>query len=118
MRHAPAAILLALSGCAPGPAPDPGDPRAGVPAPAREFRAVWVATVGNIDWPSRPGLTAGRQRLEARAILDRSRQLGLNAVILQVRPHCDAFYASSLEPWSYYLSGRQGEPPKTGLRPP
>ncbi len=117
MRHAPAAILLALSGCAPGPAPDPGDPRAGVPAPAREFRAVWVATVGNIDWPSRPGLTAGRQRLEARAILDRSRQLGLNAVILQVRPHCDAFYASSLEPWSYYLSGRQGEPPKPAYDP-
>ena len=112
MRRAPAAILLALSACAPGPASDPGDPRAGVPPPAREFRAVWVATVDNIDWPSRPGLTAGRQRLEAREILDRSRDLGLNAVVLQVRPHCDALYASPLEPWSYYLSGRPGEPPK------
>ena len=111
MRCAPAAILLVLGGCAPGPSPDSGDARSGVPPPAREFRAVWVATVDNIDWPSRPGLSSGRQRLEARAILDRSRRLGLNAVVLQVRPHCDALYASPLEPWSYYLSGRPGEPP-------
>ena len=117
MRRAPAAILLALSACAPGPASDPGDPRAGVPPPAREFRAVWVATVDNIDWPSRPGLTSGRQRLEAREILDRSRDLGLNAVVLQIRPHCDALYASPLEPWSYYLSGRPGEPPEPPYDP-
>ncbi len=117
MRRAPAAILLALSACAPGPASDPGDPRAGVPSPAREFRAVWVATVDNIDWPSRPGLTSGRQRLEARAILDRSRDLGLNAVVLQIRPHCDALYVSPLEPWSYYLSGRPGEPPEPPYDP-
>ena len=118
MRCAPAAILLVLGGCAPGPSPDSGDARSGVPPPAREFRAVWVATVDNIDWPSRPGLTSGRQRLEARAILDRSRELGLNAVVLQVRPHCDALYSSPLEPWSYYLSGRPGEPPEAALRPP
>lgn len=103
--------LLALGACATRPAVRVADDRAGVPAPEREFRAVWVATVGNIDWPSAPGLPAPRQRAEAEAILDRCVALGLNAVVLQVRPQCDAFYASALEPWSYFLTGEQGRPP-------
>jgi len=78
---------------------------------AREFRGVWVATVGNLDWPSKAGLSTQQQKTEFLAILDRAVQLRLNAVILQVRPACDALYASSLEPWSEYLTGRMGQAP-------
>ena len=81
------------------------------PGLQREFRGVWVATVANIDWPSAPGLGSDRQRLEALAILDRCRVLNFNAVILQVRPQCDVIFPSSIEPWSYFLSGAQGDPP-------
>ncbi len=75
------------------------------PEPAREFRAVWVSTVYNLDWPSRAGLSAAEQKQELLAILNKAVQLKLNAVILQVRPNGDAFYKSSLEPWSAWLSG-------------
>jgi uncharacterized lipoprotein YddW (UPF0748 family) len=82
-----------------------------VPEPAREFRAAWVASVANIDWPSKPGLSVDQQKREALAILDKARQLRLNAIILQIRPSCDALYESKLEPWSYFLTGQQGSPP-------
>ncbi|MDB6026209.1 MAG: hypothetical protein JWM68_2432 [Verrucomicrobiales bacterium] len=78
----------------------------------REFRGVWVATVANIDWPSSPGLSTENQKEELIAILDRSKKLNLNAVIFQARPACDALYASELEPWSEYLTGKQGEAPE------
>lgn len=73
--------------------------------PAREFRAAWVATVYNLDWPSRAGLAAEQQRAELLQILNQAAQLRLNAIILQVRPNADALYKSSLEPWSAWLSG-------------
>lgn len=78
---------------------------------AREFRAAWVATVANINWPSKPGLSTTQQQQEAIALLDFLQQHNYNAVIFQVRPQADAFYKSSLEPWSYYLSGTQGKAP-------
>ena len=81
------------------------------PRPVREFRAAWVATVGNIDWPSRKGLSTAEQKAELVAILDRAVQLKLNAIIFQVRPACDALYASQIEPWSEYLTGTMGEAP-------
>ena len=81
------------------------------PAIPREFRGVWLASVKNIDWPSRPGLTSSQQKAELQALLDRAQQLRLNAVLLQVRPSCDALYASRLEPWSEYLTGRMGQAP-------
>ncbi|MCS6777188.1 MAG: family 10 glycosylhydrolase [Chloroherpetonaceae bacterium] len=87
-------------------------PSVSVPPVRREFRAAWVATVDNIDWPSKPGLPVETQKAELLAILDRAAQLRLNAVILQVRPACDALYASTLEPWSEYLTGRMGQPPE------
>ncbi len=83
-----------------------------IPRAQREFRAVWVATVANIDWPSKPGLSTEQQQKEALAILDTASALNMNAIILQVRPHCDALYASTLEPWSSYLSGTQGKAPE------
>lgn len=82
------------------------------PTPPREFRGVWVATVNNIDWPSKKGLTTAEQKAELRAILDRVAALRLNAVLFQVRPACDALYASRLEPWSEYLCGQMGQSPK------
>src|SRR5213076_437155 len=81
------------------------------PAVPREFRGVWVATVGNIDWPSKPGVPVEQQQREAIAILDRCAELNINAVILQVRPAADALYKSDIEPWSYYLTGEQGKAP-------
>ncbi|MCV2358205.1 family 10 glycosylhydrolase [Paucibacter sp. TC2R-5] len=81
------------------------------PAP-REFRAAWVATVANIDWPSRKGLSSAEQQAEVLAILDKAAALKLNAIILQVRSSADAIYASELEPWSEYLSGTQGQAPE------
>ena len=81
------------------------------PAEPREFRAAWVATVANIDWPSAPGLPQAQQRSEALAMIERAAAIGLNALILQVRPSGDAIYPSALEPWSEYLSGAQGRAP-------
>lgn len=84
-----------------------------VPPPVpREFRATWVASVYNLDWPSRPGLSSAAQQAELRQILDRAAALNLNAVILQIRPACDALYASPLEPWSPFLTGKMGRPPQ------
>lgn len=82
------------------------------PQPQREFRGVWVASVANIDWPSKPGLSTTAQKAELLAILDKVEDLNLNAVMLQVRPACDAFYKSDLEPWSEYLTGAMGRAPK------
>ncbi len=76
-----------------------------------EFRGAWVATVHNLDWPSRPGLSAAAQQAELRAILDRARSLKLSAILFQVRPMSDALYASETEPWSQFLTGKQGQSP-------
>ncbi len=81
------------------------------PSALREFRAAWVATVANINWPSKPGLSADEQQQEARALLDFLKDHRFNAVIFQVRPQADALYPSDLEPWSYYLTGKQGLAP-------
>ena len=102
---------------APGPspaaAPQPGAVPATPPAspPAREWRAAWVATVANIDWPSRRGLLARAQQDEIRSLCDVAVHTGLDALILQVRPSADALYESSLEPWSEFLTGTQGQHP-------
>ena len=79
--------------------------------PKREFRAAWVATVGNIDWPSSRNLTADQQRAEFVVILNNHQQAGLNAVVVQVRSVCDALYQSPLEPWAEVLTGKQGQSP-------
>ncbi|GGH77642.1 uncharacterized lipoprotein YddW (UPF0748 family) [Filimonas zeae] len=80
-------------------------------SPKYEFRGVWIATVENIDWPSRKGLSVAQQKAEFIRILDMHQRNGMNAIVLQVRPAADAFYPSGFEPWSEYLSGRQGQAP-------
>lgn len=117
-----AALLFAVPLGAQGPRSIPSLPTVAIPcdaadttcvAPAlrREFRGVWVAAVSNIDWPSRPGLSTAEQQAELLAILDRAQAQHLNAVILQIRPAADALYQSPIEPWSEYLTGRQGRAP-------
>src|SRR6201996_5946292 len=81
------------------------------PEPKREFRGVWLATVVNIDWPTDIHASPDKQKKELLGILDADQAAGINAVILQVRPAADAFYAKSLEPWSKWLTGKQGQAP-------
>lgn len=83
-----------------------------LPQADKEFRAAWVATVANISWPSKPGLSNEEQQKEAITLLDFLKEKHFNAVIFQVRPMADALYKSDLEPWSYYLTGEQGKAPE------
>ena len=76
-----------------------------------EFRAVWVATVDNIDWPDKPTIYAHIQKAAFIKLLDMHQHNGMNAVIVQVRPAADAFYPSPFEPWSQWLTGMQGQAP-------
>jgi uncharacterized lipoprotein YddW (UPF0748 family)/N-acetylmuramoyl-L-alanine amidase len=82
-----------------------------------ELRGVWVATVINIDYPSKPTADSEVLKGEALKILDNAEQLGLNAVFLQVRPTSDAIYKSRYFPWSKYLTGRQGLMPSDNFDP-
>jgi uncharacterized lipoprotein YddW (UPF0748 family) len=109
----PSAITLLLTGLACAqerPLPTP-------PEPEREFRGVWVATVANINWPSKPGLTVTAQKAELLALLDTAQDNNLNAVLFQVRPACDALYQSDLEPWSESLTGTMGRAPSPAYDP-
>lgn len=111
-----AAVLALLASCTePEALRDVEPPRVAstTPPPApRELRGAWVASVANIDWPSRPGLPVAAQKEEIVRIVDRAQAIGLNALIVQVRPAADALYPSPLEPWSEYLTGEQGKPPE------
>ncbi|MFD3329176.1 glycoside hydrolase family 10 protein [Streptomyces sp. NPDC058701] len=80
-------------------------------ADAPEFRAMWIASVQNVDWPSASGLSAAEQREELLFLLDTAVERRLNAVVLQVRPAADALWPSRLEPWSQWLTGAQGVDP-------
>jgi uncharacterized lipoprotein YddW (UPF0748 family) len=77
----------------------------------REFRGVWVATVANINFPSKPGLSPDLLAAELDRIVDASADAGFNAIVFQVRPEGDALYRSDLEPWSRFLTGTQGGDP-------
>jgi uncharacterized lipoprotein YddW (UPF0748 family) len=88
-----------------------------LPVVQREFRGVWLATVGNMDWPSRRSLTTAQAQAELVRLFDTARELGLNAVIFQIRPMADAFYASAIEPWSDYLTGASGKAPEPFWEP-
>lgn len=79
--------------------------------PKYEFRAAWIATVDNIDWPSRGNYNTESQKAEYVRLLDTLQSKGMNVVIVQVRPATDAFYPSPYEPWSQWLTGKQGRPP-------
>ncbi|MDN7674891.1 family 10 glycosylhydrolase [Burkholderia oklahomensis] len=113
LRHL-VAIALVLSACsfaAPAGAASDVACRPDETMPKRQFRGTWIASVINIDWPSRPGLAVADQQAELRAWLDDAVRMNRNAVILQIRPTADAFWPSPFEPWSKYLTGTQGGDP-------
>jgi uncharacterized lipoprotein YddW (UPF0748 family) len=105
VRSGVAALVIALGAWGSVPSDVP------VSCDGAEVRAVWVATVQNIDWPSKPGLSAADQQQEYRTLLDDVQQRGLNTVIVQVRPTADALWPSPYEPWSHWLTGEQGKDP-------
>jgi uncharacterized lipoprotein YddW (UPF0748 family) len=77
-----------------------------------EMRGIWIATVANIDWPSSQGLTADKQKEELVKLLDEAKEFRMNTVVFQVRPAADALYSSKIEPWSQWLTGKQGKAPE------
>jgi uncharacterized lipoprotein YddW (UPF0748 family) len=88
-----------------------------LPTIEREFRAAWVASVANIDWPSKPGLSSASLRAEIDRICTQAAFIGLNALIVQIRPSADALYASAIEPTSEFLVGQQGAALADGFDP-
>lgn len=110
------AVCAALAACsdpsqpevAPEPKPEPESP---APEMQRETRGMWIATVANIDWPTRATLSADEQRAELIDILSRAAATGINTIVFQVRPAADAVYSSGLEPWAALLTGTQGKDP-------
>lgn len=111
LAMAGALLLAACSRATTSPVAPPAPPDTIPPPIAREMRGLWVATVANIDWPSRPALSADQQRAELDDILDRASAAGFNAIIFHVRPASDAVYSSSIEPWASMLTGTQGADP-------
>jgi uncharacterized lipoprotein YddW (UPF0748 family) len=113
------AVLAACGGATIGTEPTPTKPDTTTttkpdttpPAVVREMRGVWIATVANIDWPSRNNLSADQQRAELIDLFDRAASAGFNTVIFHVRPAGDAVYRSSIEPWGAMLTGTQGTDP-------
>ncbi|RST16433.1 hypothetical protein E2C00_25810 [Streptomyces sp. WAC05374] len=107
------ASMWATAGAGAAPRPGRARHRGGAKrgAAGKEFRGMWLATVANRDWPSRPGLPAERQRAELLAFLDTAVERRLNAVVFQARPTADALWPSPYEPWSQYLTGVQGRDP-------
>ncbi len=79
--------------------------------PKYEFRGVWVASVNNIDWPKSGDTNPESQKADYIRLLEMHQKNGMNAMIVQVRPAADAFYPSTFEPWSQWLTGVQGQPP-------
>lgn len=110
-------LALIFSGCATGSGPSGGGGMTstgtvnGVPDFPREFRGAWSACIYNIDWPTSKGLSASAQKGQLIGILNKMESMNMNAIIFQVRPHADAVYSSSKEPWSHWLSGSMGRSP-------
>ena len=75
------------------------------------FRGAWIATISNINFPSRRDMNFNELKDEFDSMLNRAKELNLNAIFFQVSPELDAFYESSFRPWSKYLSGEQGKAP-------
>ncbi len=104
-------LLIIISGCTSLQLDQSEKTLPNIPKVEREFRGAWIASVANINWPSRKDLTTDEQKKEVIGILDKLKNDNFNAVIFQARPQCDALYKSSIEPWSYYLTGNQGKAP-------
>ncbi len=80
-------------------------------SPKRELRGAWIATIANIDYPESPFSSSEHKTAELIDIFEKLKRAGINCVYFQVRDECDALYQSSIEPWSYWLTGKQGSAP-------
>ena len=85
--------------------------------PKREFRGAWLSTVRNIDWPRNPNDPTDKKIEDLIKIIDYLKSANINAVIMQIRPASDAMYESTIEPWSYWLTGQQGKAPSPFFDP-
>jgi uncharacterized lipoprotein YddW (UPF0748 family) len=115
-----AGLLLVLAACASdvdpsseAPIVPPATPEGPVNdvSHRRELRGAWISSVFNGTWPSATGLSESAAKNELVAIFDALASAQMNAVFLQVRPESDALYRSEIEPWSRFLTGRQGGDP-------
>ena len=82
--------------------------------PKREVRAVWLTTIGGLDWPhcySQHNSSMQRQKQELTNILDKLQKAGINTVLLQTRVRGTMIYPSEYEPWDGCLSGFPGKSP-------
>lgn len=82
-----------------------------LPSSKREMRAIWVASVLNLDFPSSQKLTTEEQKVEFVNLLDSMEKYHFNTIVMQIRPSGDALYNSPYEPWSEVLTGTQGKAP-------
>ncbi len=78
---------------------------------SEELRGVWVVTAYNLDWPRSAILSSEEQKRTFIELLDYHQSYGINALFVQVRPSGETFYPSRLEPWSHWLTGKQGRAP-------
>jgi uncharacterized lipoprotein YddW (UPF0748 family) len=79
------------------------------PDSVQEMRAVWIASVQNMNWPLSSGLNEESQKSQFITLLDKAKDTGFNTVMVQVRPMSDALYPSEYYPWSHFLTGSQGQ---------
>jgi len=82
-----------------------------------QFRGIWISTVKMLDYPSARGLSSDKLKSEYLQILDSCKAVGINAIVFQIRPAADAFYNSPYEPWSEWLTGKQGRAPNPYFDP-
>ncbi len=82
-----------------------------------DFKGLWVATVLNLDYPLKATTDSETLKNEALRIIEEADAMGLNAIVLQIRPSADALYKSNIYPWSKYLTGKQGLAPNDGFDP-
>ena len=86
----------------------------GMAQPKWEVRAVWLTTIGGIDWPStyaHDGMGIAKQQKQLTDMLDQLKAVGINTVLLQTRVRATTIYPSDIEPWDGCLSGKPGKSP-------
>ncbi len=81
----------------------------------KSMKAIWIATVSNINFPSKRGLSEDSLKQELSAIVASAQSLGANTIFFQVRPCGDSLYKSSIFPYSHYVSGKRGAAPDGDL---
>ncbi|MGB3066183.1 glycoside hydrolase family 10 protein [Sphingobacterium thalpophilum] len=94
----------------PGPEPNPPGSGTALSLPKKEMRAVWISTAWGLDWPA--GIYGEMQQKQAyMSMLDKFKELRINAIFFQVKAMGDAFYNSAYEPWASSITGVRGKDP-------